>query len=57
VLFFYIKTEYALSISLLVMIFLTFLVTVYIKKGNTTKFKTKKRMKLFKRKNEEKENE
>ena len=56
-LFVYIKTEYDLSISLLVMIFLTFLITFFIKEGKTNKFKTKKRMKLFKRKNEETDDE
>jgi hypothetical protein len=56
-LFLYIKTEHDLSISLLVMILLTILVTYYIKKGKTNKLKTKKRIKLFKRKNKEKDND
>jgi len=56
-LFVYIKTKYDLSISLLVMILLTVLIIFFIKEGKTNKFKFKHSIKLFKRKNEEKENE
>jgi hypothetical protein len=56
-LFYYIKTEYDLTISLLVMIIVTIFVTYYIKKEKTNKFKTKQRIKLFKGKSKEKDNE
>jgi hypothetical protein len=56
-LFYYIKTDYDLTISLLVMIVVTIFVTYYIKKEKTNKFKTKQRIKLFKGKSKEKDNE
>jgi len=57
IIFYFFPTNYSNSVSLFVMIFITIFITMYLLKPKTNKFKSKRQIKLFKKKKRGKDNE